>query len=211
MESLVTYLVAAMVAWVPFYAHPHSEPSADVQARYESIAHDLSSVVLDGSEAPIFDGPNARAETALLMLSVASFESSFRKTVDDGVHRGDGGRSYCLMQIRVGHGVTREGWTGSQLIEDRTRCFRAALHMLRASFAMCRSYPVDDRLSVYATGHCMLDSAISHSRLTRARQWWGTHALPRIPAPAPQEPEVVGAQPPGDPRSPSAPLPPTGS
>ena len=206
MESLVTYLVAAMVAWVPFYAHPRTESSEDVRARYESIAHDISSIALDESEAPLFDGPNARAETALLMLSVASFESSFRKTVDDGIGRGDGGRSYCLMQIRVGHGVTREGWTGAQLIEDRKRCFRAALHMLRASFNMCHSYPVEDRLSVYATGHCMLDATISRSRLSRARQWWGTHAMPRIaPALAPQGPEVVRAQQPGDPQSPPTP------
>jgi hypothetical protein len=196
MESLVTYLVAAMFAWVPLYVHPASEPPADVQARYERIARDLSAVVLDESEAPLFDGPDARARTAMLMLSVASFESSFRKTVDDGIRRGDGGRSYCLMQIRVGQGVTREGWSGPQLLEDRKRCFRAALHMLRTSFAQCHSYPVEDRISVYATGHCMLDASISRSRVVRAERWWGSHALPRLKPNSPNEAEVVRAQPP---------------
>jgi hypothetical protein len=203
MESLVTYLVAAMVAWVPLYVHPQTESSADVRARYESIARDLSSVVLDDSEPPLFDGPNAKARTALLMLSVASFESALRKTVDDGVVRGDGGRSYCLMQIRVGTGVTREGWTGPQLIADRKRCFRAALHMLRSSFNMCHSYPVEDRVSVYATGHCMLDAPISRSRVVRARRYWDLHALPTLTAPGA---EVVRAQPaPADSQSPPTP------
>jgi hypothetical protein len=203
MESLVTYLVAAMVAWVPLYVHPQTESSADVRARYESIARDLSAVVLDDAEAPLFNGPDARAQTALLMLSIASFESAFRKVVDDGVVRGDGGRSYCLMQIRVGQEVTREGWTGRQLIENRKRCFRAALHMLRTSFNMCHSYPVEDRVSVYATGHCMLDAPISRSRVVRARHWWAMHALPRL---APAGAEVVRAQPaPADGRSPTTP------
>jgi hypothetical protein len=184
MESLVTYLVAAMVAWVPQYAHSPSESPADVQARYESIARDLASVVVDPSETPLFAGRDARTQTALLMLSVASFESSFRKSVDDGRGRGDGGGSYCLMQIRVGHGVTREGWTGDQLIHDRTLCFRAALHMLRSSFGVCHSYPVEDRLSAYATGHCFLDAGVSRSRIGRARTWWSQHTLPPTPAPS---------------------------
>jgi hypothetical protein len=209
MESLVTYLLAAMFAWVPAYVHPHPESSADVRARYEAIARDLSSVVLDESEAPLFDGPNARAKTAMLMLSVASFESAFRKAVDDGVQRGDGGRSYCLMQMRVGTGVTREGWSGPQLIQDRRRCFRAALHMLRSSFMMCHSYPVEDRIAVYATGHCMLDAPISRSRVQRALRWWDAHTPPRLVPNSPSGPEVVrAAAPPANPQS--APTP-TGS
>src|SRR5580692_7388699 len=62
MESLVTYLVAAMMAWVPLYAQPRSESPEASQAHYESIARDLASVVWDESEQPLFDGPDARAE-----------------------------------------------------------------------------------------------------------------------------------------------------
>ncbi|MGD0675189.1 MAG: hypothetical protein ABSC94_07205 [Polyangiaceae bacterium] len=182
MDSLVAYLVAAMTAWVPLHAHGRSEASADIQARYESIARDAVTVAFDEGETPLFAGRDGRAETALLMLSIASFESSFRKTVDDGIGRGDGGRSYCLMQIRVGRGVTREGWTGPQLIDDRRLCFRAALHLLHASFSACHSYPADDRLSAYASGHCFLDAAVSRSRILRARNWWSTHPLP-LPGP----------------------------
>jgi hypothetical protein len=182
MESLVTYLVAAMVAWVPLHAHAPLESPADAHARYESIAHDVAAVALEQSEAPLFDGPDGRAQTAVLMLSVASFESSFRKAVDDGQGRGDRGRSYCLMQIHVGDGVTREGWSGHQLVEDRTLCFRAALHILRSSFGACRALPVDDRLSAYASGRCFAEATISRSRIGRARRWWQSHAPPPSPA-----------------------------
>jgi len=209
MESLVTYLLAAMFAWVPAYAQPKSELPADVQARYESIARDLSSVVLDESERPLFDGPDARTKTAMLMLSIASFESAFRKTVDNGELRGDHGHSYCLMQMRVGSGATPEGWTGPQLVEDRKLCFKAALHLLRKSFAICHSYPVEDRIAVYATGHCMLEASISRSRVGRARRWWEGHALPAVTPNSPSGDEVVRVTaPPSD--SPLSPTP-TGS
>jgi hypothetical protein len=179
MESLVAYLTTAMVSWVPLYAHHSAETQDDAQARYESIARDAATVAFDENETPLFgSGADARAQTALLMLSVASFESAYRKSVDDGVGRGDGGRSYCLMQVSVGNGVTREGWTGAQLIEDRTRCFRSALHVLQLSFGMCHSYPLEDRLAAYATGHCFLDASISRSRIDRARRWWWAHGLP---------------------------------
>src|SRR5579884_644196 len=123
MESLVTYLVAAMMAWVPLRAQSPFESQEAARARYESIARDAVSVALDEQETPLFDGPDGRTRTAVLMLSIASFESSFRKTIDDGVGRGDGGQSYCLMQIHFIQPTTREGWTSHQLIEDRKRCF----------------------------------------------------------------------------------------
>ena len=179
MESLVSYLVAAMLAWVPPHAHASLESRDHVLARYESIARDVVSVALDETEAPVFEGPDSRTETALLMLAVASYESSFSKRVDEGVRRGDNGHSYCLMQIHVGQGATREGWSARQLIEDRRLCFRAALHILQASFLACRKLPFDDRLSAYASGHCFADAVVSRSRVWRARAWWQAHAPPK--------------------------------
>jgi hypothetical protein len=180
MVSLVGYLVAAMVGWVPLHVHAPMESPDQAQARYESIARDVVSVAFDESEAPLFDGPDGRTQTALLMLSVASYESGYRKKVDDGRRLGDHGRSYCLMQIRVGQGATREGWSGHELIDDRQRCFRAALHMLRASFSACRALPMEDRLTAYATGHCFADAMISRSRVGRARAWREAHAPPKV-------------------------------
>jgi hypothetical protein len=179
MDSLVAYLVAAMIGWVPLQAHAPSESSDAAQARYESIARDAASVAFDEAEAPLFSGPEGRTQTALLMLSVASYESGYEQRVDDGVRLGDHGHSFCLMQLRVGRGTTREGWTGPDLISDRKRCFRAALHVLRTSFGVCHALPVDDRLSAYATGHCFADAAISRSRVSRARSWRASHAPPK--------------------------------
>jgi hypothetical protein len=179
MDSLVAYLVAAMIGWVPLHAHTPSETLDDVHARYESIARDAVSVAFDEAEAPVFSGPEGRTQTALLMLSIASYESGYRKKVDGGTTLGDHGHSYCLMQVRVGSGITREGWSGPDLIADRRLCFRAGLHILRSSFGACRTLAVDDRLSAYATGHCFADAAISRSRVGRARAWREAHVPPK--------------------------------
>jgi hypothetical protein len=167
MESLVSYLVAAMIAWVPLHAHAPLESPEDTLARYESIARDLATVALDDDEEPLFAGDDGRVQTALLMASVASYESSYGKTV-------------CLMQIRVGGGVTREGWSGSDLVRDRTLCFRAGLHILHSSFGACHRLPVEDRMSAYATGHCFENARVSRSRIGRARAWFAAHAPPRL-------------------------------
>jgi hypothetical protein len=179
MDSLVAYLVAAMVGWVPLHSQAQWESADDAQARYESIARDAASVAFDDAETPLFSGPEGRMQTALLMLSVASYESYYMKKVDDGRGRGDGGGSYCLMQLHIGNGATREGWKGADLTSDRKLCFRAGLHVLHASFDACRALPVDDRLSAYASGHCFTDAAISRSRVARARKWRVTHVPPK--------------------------------
>jgi hypothetical protein len=176
MESLVTYLVAAMTAWVPVHAQPDSPE--ETASRYASIARDVVTVAFDEAEEPLFPGADGRAQTALLMLSIASFESAYRKTVDQGIRRGDHGRSFCLMQIRVGDGTTREGWTGRQLVTDRRMCFRTALHILHGSFNVCHRLPIEDRMSAYATGRCIENADISRSRVGRARSWWTTHTPP---------------------------------
>ncbi len=177
MNGLVSYLVSAMLAWVPLYAQT-TELKTDALSRYESIARDAATVAFDDQESPLFSGPHGRAQTALLMLSIASYESSYRKAVDEGTGRGDHGRSFCLMQIRVGEGMTREGWTGQDLVAERTRCFRAALHILHGSFNICHGLPVEDRMSAYATGRCFENAAVSRSRIGRARTWWLNHPAP---------------------------------
>ncbi len=179
MESMVAYLMAAMVAWVPLQAHASFESPDETRARYESIARDVAAVAFAENEAPLFSGRDGRLQTALLMLSIASYESSFRKQVDEGMRLGDSGRSFCLMQIRVGTGDTEDGWSGPDLVHDRTLCFRAGLHALHTSFRLCRRFPVEDRVSAYATGRCFENAHISRSRVERARAWWGAHPAPR--------------------------------
>src|ERR1700722_15641150 len=144
--QIITWLVAAMFAWTPA-----REPD---RARYTEIARDLAAVVYDPAEAPLYDGSDGRAKTALLLASIAAHESTFRKDVEDGRARGDGGTSWCFMQLHIGSGKTLEGGGGEDVTSDRQRCFRAGLHIARESFRMCKGFPVDEMLSAYASGQC---------------------------------------------------------
>ena len=178
MESLVSYLVAAMLAWVPPHAHAPVESRDHVLERYESIARDVLSVALDENEAPVFDGPDSRAETALLMLAVASYESSFSKRVDEGVRRGDNGHSYCLMQIHVGQGATREGWRARQLIGTASVLPSGSAY----SAGVVR---VLSQTSVRRPAERLCERPLLPgrgdlgSRVWRARAWWQAHAPPK--------------------------------
>ena len=171
--ALATYLVSAMTAWTPPQQHP--EGAAAAAKRYEAIARDIATVVLDEKEAPVFAGENGRAQTALLLASIASFESAYRADVDSGRVRGDHGVSWCVMQVQV-WGKTAEGWTGKDLVEDRSKCMAVALHRVRQSFDACRSLPMADRLSVYTSGSCRVEPQ-SEYRTWRAMRWFKDHTV----------------------------------
>jgi hypothetical protein len=117
LTPLAKYLLSAMSAWIPPSAQSALEPVDEARVRYESIASDLASVVNEEDVAPLFEGPSGRAQTALVALSVASFESYFRRDVDAGERTGDQGHSWCLLQIKIGDGKTRR--------ESRLRMQRA--------------------------------------------------------------------------------------
>jgi hypothetical protein len=162
--QIVTWLVAAMFAWTP-------AKEAD-RARYTEIANDIAAVVYDPQEQPLFSGDDARAKTALVLASIAAHESVFRADVEDGRARGDGGTSWCFMQLHIGSGKTVEGWTGKDVTSDRRLCFRAGLHVAKESFRMCNGSPANEMLSAYASGQCgrsvesraMMSRAIAYSR-----------------------------------------------
>jgi hypothetical protein len=158
--QIITWLVAAMFAWTP-------AREAD-RARYTEIASDLAAVVYDPAEQPLFPGSDGRARTALLLASIAAHESTFRVDVEDGRARGDGGTSWCFMQLHIGSGKTVEGWTGQDVTQDRKLCFRAGLHIARESFRMCNGFPENEILSAYASGQCgrSVESRVMVSRAT---------------------------------------------
>jgi hypothetical protein len=163
------WLVSVMVAW--------QAPAVGDATRYEAIARDLASVVEAPEVAPLFEGEQARARTALLVLSVAYWESGgFARGVDDGSVLGDSGRSYCLMQIKLGKRRTSEGWSGRDLVSDRTKCFRVGMRMMRESMAACVRLPEKDRLSGYVRGRCMREDSVSSIRVALAERWWKRHA-----------------------------------
>ena len=134
-------------------------------ARYESIADDV--LVVANSDPPLFRGTNAIDRTALLLLVTTYFESSgWHWAVDTGAKLGDHGRSWCIAQIHLpGARRTPEGWAGPDLIEDRRKCLRASMRVLRASLALCTRRPQADRLAPYLSGSCFV--AVDDSR----RRW----------------------------------------
>jgi hypothetical protein len=162
-DVLWPWVLTAMVTWAP------PVTAADVD-RYKSIASDIEAVAYDPLEEPLFAGREGRARTALLLASTAYDESYFRADVDDGRARGDGGRSTCVMQVWV-EGRTREGWSAEDLIRDREKCVRAALHILRGSMAWCRRLKGGDQLGGYTHGQCVYPNRIGRARWARAFAW----------------------------------------
>ena len=171
--TLESWLLAIMVAASPpdvasaRTTHADAqETAADRLDRYRGIAHAVAAVSEDPNTSLPFAGPSAVARSAALVLAVSFFESGWRRDVDLGVGklaRGSGVDS-CLLQLRVGSGVTAEGWTHDDLTSDREKCVRAGLAKMRRSLATCRALPVAERLSAYAAGNCDSDRGRADSR-----------------------------------------------
>lgn len=145
-------LTEIMAQWAP----PETLRDAD---RYVNIAEDAYAVAEDASP----DDEELSFATAVLLLSVASFESGFREDVDFGRTRGDHGKAWCLMQIHPGPGLllgagsfrySSKGWRGKDLVEDRKKCFAAGLAMIGESARRCGHLGEGAALSVYTSGRC---------------------------------------------------------
>lgn len=176
MTKVSLWFLAMMQAWVPNgfdsdeYARKGARETAiETLERFESIATDMATVVMDPDEEPVFSGSQARIKTGALLLGIAYYEGGgFSRAVDFGNERGDNGRSWCLMQINLGKRQvqnpnkpgtywedsarrTDEGWTGRELVTDRVKCFRAALHFVKRTWG-CGHFT--DHLTTYASGQC---------------------------------------------------------
>jgi hypothetical protein len=186
------------------YIPEAQETVEEATSRYEDIARDTAYVVWDPQESPIFHGSRGRIRTAIVLYAVISYESAFRLDVDTGegpMSKGDGGASWCLNQVNLGkkdkNGNTPnriivnigggykftnkpdEGWGGQDLVNDRQKCFHAALAILRSSFAACSSLPIESRLNQYASGHCDKGEEASRLRMGLALLWMGRR-LPKF-------------------------------
>jgi hypothetical protein len=110
-----------------------------------------------------------------LILAVSYMESGWRKDVDLGVGRfarGDGGASWCMMQVHLGRRRTPEGWSGPELVASRDRCFRTGLRALRRSVNACRARPMGEWLNAYASGACTRGAVESRRRMGLAMRWF---------------------------------------
>lgn len=175
MDPIISWAVAFMVAWAPpgrsQFAEAIETPE-EGRARYTEIAKAATKVAYDPATRSLFGGPRGRAQTVALLLAIAYHESGFRRDVDLGLGklaRGSGTDS-CLLQIRVGTGLTADGWSHQDLVSDREKCFRAGLAVIRRSFGACRRLDQRDWLSAYTRGRCVKDEPYSRSRVGLARR-----------------------------------------
>jgi hypothetical protein len=128
MQQLVTYILTAMLTWIPVRnLTPYGETEAEATARLRSVAEDICMVALDANEPPVFGRADGRVKTALLDAAVASMETGFQKFVDDGScnrrgyradRRGDcdGGHAFTFWQLHVagnGYILLEDGTLGS--------------------------------------------------------------------------------------------------
>lgn len=153
MNALVTYLIATMISWAPLTpARLHGETPEHARARYAAHAQAIASVALDAQEPPLSGG---RARTAVVLASIAFWESGFDELVDEGhctPHTCDNGLAWSVYQIHDEGGITLDGngwlyarlrkpdWLlehadsvirGPDLVQDRQLAARVALHMAR--------------------------------------------------------------------------------
>lgn len=204
MNLIITWIVAFLMAQAvptrPQYIPEAKETTVEAETRYEAIARDITEVVWDASEVPLFKGPQGRIRTAGVILAIMLHESGFRKDVDLGKGRqakGDGGKSWCSMQVNLGiakpNGRTqqrivldsnglfhmefdgRTGLGGEDLVSDRHNCIRVGLHLVRKSFTSCSRLPVSQWLNSYASGGCDRGREASQNRMGTALRWFGLH------------------------------------
>ena len=186
-ETLAAWILSVMMATVP-PGHskrpaPARETAAQGKARYRAIAKAIAEVSLDPKEAPLYDGPAARAKTAALMLTISLHESHWRRDVDLGLGRKT--RYWCMMQIAVDSGKTPEGWTRQQLVQSRERCFRRGLHILQRGRKYCKGTKdakgnKDEHAFVnhYASGYCDRGRKAVAKRIRTLRRLLKKHPLP---------------------------------
>lgn len=181
------WIYEASLTWVPLAAVTNWESKEEADVRRLAIATDVAAVAFDAQEKPVFDSGSdflSRANTALFLASIASYESGYDIRVDRGHCEAlpgglaakwcDGGNAHTMWQHNIGKGKTIDGWTKDDLIADRKKAVRAALHALQLSAKTCaKSYAGADAFSVYAQGFCG-PSPKMRERLGRATSYAST-------------------------------------
>lgn len=120
-----------MIPWI-LAAMLQLQPSAP----WSSTFYETARGIVEGAEAePVFTGDIRR--TIALDIAVAWFESRFQQ---DAV--GDHGAAHGLYQVHAPLAAT---------VREQTI---VANRMMRESMRACRALPVEQRLSLYASGSC---------------------------------------------------------
>lgn len=119
------------------------EPNSPYRETFDESAEVYAKVAND---EPLFKGEDGPLKTAALFVSVAWFESRFRKGAI-----GDHGQSVCEFQIGVSN-LRNLGTTKDEILQNTEVCTRAARKMMAISFGVCRGKDVLYALSHYAAG-----------------------------------------------------------
>ncbi len=162
MATLESWILGAMLSISPpdkIAPIKNTETVDEMKVRYADIAKDLAEVI--DASTPLYKGADAKEKTASIMLATGKYESGdWDKRVDDGTRRGDGGASWCLMQIHLGDRNVYFGtdemktWKGKDLISDRKKCFTAGMEVLRMSLRACGHLKGGGSLSLYRFNTC---------------------------------------------------------
>jgi hypothetical protein len=183
------------------YYKDAQETVEEAEARVNDIAGDVVEVVYNPETKPLFLGEYGRVKTAALVAAVMTNESGFRKDVDYGLgpySRGDGGRSWCLMQLNIGKKRTIkwnwvqdripkwndleseifEGYYGQELVTDRRLCIVEGMKLMSASMKACKRLPLQQRLAGYVIGSCSNPDGYpgSEDRFATAMRWYNARA-----------------------------------
>lgn len=164
LNGLVTIVLTVMATWVPVSTHHYYEPTETTVKRYVAIATDIVEIV-EADEGERIE--NVRME-ALLLASIASYESFFHADVDR-CKRGLGG-AWSVFQIAGGGKRSKK-----RICMDRKEAVRVALEMVRESFRECERLPFLDRLSFYTDGRCNKNWERSRLRVKRAMNFETAH------------------------------------
>jgi len=166
MQTLVNYILTAMVSWVPVTDHSYYEKPETTMERYTDIANTIVDVAMDPENKPLFEGEDGRVKTALLIASVASSEGFFREDVDSCKIGGDNGKAWGLWQTHA---------PKKKVCASRKNAATIALGMMANSFAVCKAYPIMDRMSVYTDGRCQKNWKRSRYKMERAMSWYANN------------------------------------
>lgn len=169
----VSFLSEVIFALMLFVSPPEqfrtSEPDAQetVEARasrYVSISNALAEVVIASeASAPIFNSS--------IVLAITWHESGWNRDVDEGIKRGDHGRSWCLGQINIGDGSIY-GFDGPSLVADHYACLYVSHRIAHASLRACRKDGHANWLAQYASGSCKNGREASAIRMRTASAFY---------------------------------------
>lgn len=140
-----------------------AEPRSPYRSTFE---HTAEAIAAASSEAPLFAGPSGAAETAALVVAVGEYESHMKPDAEGDCVKPNGvavdsvsgvcpagskPRSLCMLQVGVSN-LRSLNLTTEEIRTDIDVCIRAGLRLMRISFGVCRTAPIDERLRHYAGG-----------------------------------------------------------